>query len=775
MKRITRFSFTILLLLFLATSGHDVIAQNTVQIGKSYVNISKGVTGGTIEAGDILEIRATIAVGAWDNTTITRTHYIDTIPVNTTYVPGSLKILTNEGLAWRSYSDISDADQALIENVAGQNVLRINLGSSYNNGGAVNMGGAATSTVAWSAPDGGTIRSSGGRPSFYGGVAIMSASYRIQIDGSLTNGTVINTYGGAFRYLNSSSTMIETQCTDYSLVLSANQGLCSNSVGASTISDNGGTFGSGNTQNRSTPAAIIGGYVLTNVATGQPGDGTYSIINNLSPNGSININSPMPDVAPTDPAVARVHRLWDIMGDHGGTANSAAGNAPVAPGDDGGYFVAINASYANSNAIQQSVSGLCPNTYYEFSAWFKNVCKYCACDTTGTSPYNGANPNASFRGTDSSGVNPNLTFTIDGMDYYTTGNLTYSGQWVKKGFVYLTGPAQTSFTVTIRNNAAGGGGNDWAIDDVSVATCTPNIDLTPSGNAQLCYGNPVDLSSTVRSYYSNYTEWIWEKSVDGGSTWSGTGHQGIGTPSVVAGEQEYEVSYPTFLADSTTHLNIFRIRVATTGTNLGNSACSFSNSANIVVMVNNCMYVLNTDLQSFTGKNKNGYGLLDWKSTGEAAGVQFEIERSQDNINYQKIATIAGTAGEGQGGTYRFTDPLALNGTAYYRIRTTDTKNSRYSKTVLLTTQRLELSVKSVLNPFRDQLSFDIISPESAKAEIVISDNFGRMIKKLDQNIQNGLTEIKINGLNALSPGSYILMVKSGNKIISKKIIKRNE
>ena len=85
----------VFLLLLSFMSVHRVMSQAGVLTGKSYVNITKGVSGGTIEPGDILEIRATIAVsriGANAILSISRAHFVDTIPANTTFVAGSLRI-----------------------------------------------------------------------------------------------------------------------------------------------------------------------------------------------------------------------------------------------------------------------------------------------------------------------------------------------------------------------------------------------------------------------------------------------------------------------------------------------------------------------------------------------------------------------------------------------------------------------------------------------------------------------------------------------------------
>ena len=107
-------------------------------------------------------------------------------------------------------------------------------------------------------------------------------------------------------------------------------------------------------------------------------------------------------------------------------------------------------------------------------------------------------------GNDSSGVKPNLTFQINGEDLYTTGEIAYSGEWVKKGFVFRTRTGQTSATVTIRNNAPGGGGNDWAIDDIAVSTCLPNMSYAPSVTPNVCEGGTLrHLRQILRNQAEN--------------------------------------------------------------------------------------------------------------------------------------------------------------------------------------------------------------------------------------------------------------------------------
>ena len=744
-------------------TGHTQV----VQTGKSYVNLTKGVLGGTIEGNDILEIRATIAVGDWDGSAITRVYFVDTIPVNTTYVINSLKILTNEGLVFKSYSDASDADQAMRNG----NFLRINMGSTFNGGNpaTVNTGGACNTAVPDAGTSGGRIRWDG-RPSFYNGVCIMSASYKVRVNIAALPGTIINMPGGAFRYRGSSGDVI-SPLPAYKIAVQLNIGLCSNAIGANAIIDNGGTFGAGTLQNR--PAsAIVPNYTRANVGPNNPNDGEYAIINNLSPSGSTNMASPNPN----NTAIQhRVFRYWDIMGDHTGAAAPAAGNPPVAPGTNGGYFVAIDAGYANNNAIQQTVGGLCPNTYYEFSAWFKNVCKYCSCDSTGDSPFtfSGETPvkNVNYNAPDSSGVNPNLTFSIDGIDYYTTGTMKYTGQWIKRGFIYKTGPAQTSFTATIRNNAAGGGGNDWGIDDVTLATCTPNLNLLPSPSLQECYGQQINMSCIVRAYFANYVNWRWEKSTDGGATWNNTGVSGTFTYTIVAGEYQDTAFYPTFLADSASHNARFRIRVASTIANLDDPGCSFVASTLITVLVNDCSWVLKTKLHSFSGSVQQELATLRWSASGETAQVSYDLESSEDQVHFTKPGTVQSGI-PGQTNSYAFTDPAPLTGLRYYRIRIREGAQQEYSRIIALTNHAPEFAIRSLINPFYNQISFELTSPGNAPVMLTLVDMYGRTVKQQTLPAFRGVTSINLLGLEKLPAGIYVLHMQYNDKVINRQVVK---
>lgn len=716
-----------------------------VKTGKSYINVSKNLTGGTFEPGDTLEIRAAIAVDNFAALSITQVRYNDTINANFTYLPNTLKIITNEGLTFRAYTDIASDDAAMFNNV--NRTLRINLGRTA--GIATNTGNATTG--------GGTIAYND-KPSFYGSVCIMVASYRVKINNTVAYNSLLTMPGGSFRYTQS-ATAVTAVFAPNNLMVFQNIGVCPNFVGGNALIENNGTFGTGTVRNRSA-SAIVPGYTFVNFSANQPNDGFYGICNNSSAAGAVNNAVPYPDNS-------RVFSVWDIIGDHTGAASPTLGNPATAVGSNGGYMAVVNASYAISPAIQQTVNNLCPSTYYDFSAWFRNICSKCSCDSNGRGALN-----ALFNGPYPPGVKPNLTFQLNGIDYYTTGDLLYNGQWTKKGFTYLTGAAQTSFTLSIRNNSPGGGGNDWAVDDVNLSTCVPDLDLKYNPEFKTCAGAVADLSSTVRCYFPNYTFYKWQRSTDGGFTWNDTGINGTATPSLVGAQWEYTANYPGFIVTMADSGHRYRVVVATTAANLASTNCFYSNNTNTFLNIINCGVILNTNLNSFAAALVQSNAVLSWSVTAANDFSHFEIEKSNDGRNFNSIATLQAD-NTGSILNYNFTDPEKITAINFYRLKLID-KNGLlgYSSAIAVSNKNIDFEIKSITNPVTSYVNIEYILPKDGKVMINLQDILGKSIRQYELKGSKGLNKSRLDNLNDLPMGTYIISVSYNNSVINKRFIK---
>ncbi|MGB5047539.1 MAG: hypothetical protein WBO46_01280, partial [Caldilineaceae bacterium] len=367
------------------------------------------------------------------------------------------------------------------------------------------------------------------------------------------------------------------------------------------------------------------------------------------------------------PAAAgpRVFGHWDITGDHTGavnTGNTSKGNKPcnaalpISATNPCGYMLAINSAYRTDVAFEYNVTGACTETFYEISAWFKNICYKCGCDSTGTaSTAAGYLPTAPG---DSSGVRPNIAIEIDDIDYYTTGELRYQGlggtqtgsdtlnKWVRRSFIFKTLANQNNFKVTFRNNAPGGGGNDWALDDISIRTCYPNMTYSPSSNPTVCTGATLTITDTVRSFYNVYIYYKWQRSTNGGATWTDIpGTNGVASTVWNGTTYEYINSY-TLPPTATTPANNgdqYRMVVATNAINLAGSSCNYSDVTPVTIIINNCIDIDDDndgipDYVEFNNpvalQDANSNGIPNWNDPTYPGFVDNNFDSVNDNFDW---------------------------------------------------------------------------------------------------------------------------------------------
>jgi hypothetical protein len=699
----------------------------------SYQNVTRDNGGGTLEKGDIIEVRALAKVDSKTG----NFYYIDTIRAGTQYVSKSLKIITNEGLLFKgTYTDAGGDDLGVYDNSGGVPRLRVNIGTT----GAANPI-SGTGATQFGSTSGGGIVNPNDKPKFYG-TTLFVVAYRLMITANY--GDVIYLTGNYYFDSTSSDGKKSFPGKKYrfnypGIKIIQNQDLCSNFSSATFTAES--DFGIGKIQNRAA-GANVPGYNKVPLNANDPGDGNYAIANNTSANG----------------AATKVFNVWDIIGDHTGATNPALGNSPTPVGVNGGYMLVVNAAFPTGEAYRDNIKNVCPNTYYEFSAWIRNICGKCSLDADGNSP-----------GTP--GVQPNLAFTINDIDYYTTGSIPYNQQWVKRGFIYKTGPTETQFNITIKNNAPGGGGNDWVLDDIKLATCYPNLTMNPSDTAKACTTSILSLSDTVRSYFNNYVFFCWEKSVDD-INWVSTGVCGTKVPVLKNGLYEYVVD-TAFIPTKADSGAYYRLKVATTLANLSNVSCAVNGSQRVFLKVNGIgCKVVEAKFLNFEGSIANNKSLLKWVTQNELNVKEYEVEKSSDGIHFIKIGTVA-SVNDINKANYLFNDPEPASNVAYYRLKLVDAEatNFKYSKIVVVFNKNAAFKI-SMANPFKDNLKIDIFVPDNATVAFELFNMYGKIVSKKIIQLTKGNRQTEIENVSGLPAGVYILKATNNGMILQNKLIK---
>lgn len=745
-----------------------------VRFGNSYVNVSKKSTGGVVEPGDTLEIRMTIN---HTSGTFYNLRYVDNVPTNTAMLTGAgerIRIITNEGLTYKQYTLAAGDDAAtyIASPPLGQHNVRLNLAFGASSPGIP----ANNTTTEFLSADGSMINTNNPRG---GGGLLFATAFRVVVTGNI--GDTINLNAGQFIYRSALDGGTETTltATPFKIVISEPLNLCSNSIGINNASEYGGTFGSGATLNRSTDLSIpIAGYTFINEvnAYNGVGDGRYAIVKNISPrSGTVRDarrrnTCDSPAVLAFDDLYNCNNRMfngfWFIDGDHSGT-NNAAGNNPPSATTPGSYMLMVNADYVASEVFRQSINNLCPNTYYEFSAWVRNICPTCGIDSTG----------AQFAGTATAptvgypGVYPNLSFALNDVDFYNTGEIDTLG-WLKKGFVFRTGPTQTSAVFSIRNNSQGGGGNDWVMDDIAVATCLPTMSYSPTINPNVCSGNTIMIADTISSYFRNYTTFKWQRSINGGLNW--TDITGVTT---LPDTNYYITSYTvppaaTNLPDSG---DLYRVVVATTEDNLSDPNCNISDGVTITLSVLNCGPVLAVDLLSFNGKLVDSKGQVSWSTSLEDEPITYIIERSNDGRNFIATGEVRGYYNGSNNNRYTFADPVAVADKIWYRLAIVTTSGKKkYSSIIQLRNSLQDFELTNIVNPFNSSLVFDITMEGNSDITAELIDLSGRSVLSHKQLVYSGTNSISLTNAASLPAGIYTLRITNKDKFIIKRVVKNN-
>ena len=309
-------------------------------------------------------------------------------------------------------------------------------------------------------------------------------------------------------------------------------GFCNGSKGDPIFSED---FGNGTNYGPALPAGVTNYTFIT----GNPNDGFYTLFYRTN-----------------------LYSTWHYSLDH----------TPDATNGANGKALIVNADASTSGDFyKRSISGLCINTTFEFSAWLMNI----------------YNPGSNYCGASEIPINVrfeiwNSTETLL-LGSGNTGNIigTNTPIWQQFALVFTT-TSQTSVVLKMKNNGLGGCGNDLAIDDIEFRSCGDLTTITSpsaSGNSFSTCTNPTSIQLQATTAGALIYFYQWQSSSDG-TTWTdvpGATNSNYTTPNLTT--QTY-----------------YRTKVSQDIANLNNSFCStFSDVFTISILAGPNNAVTNGD------------------------------------------------------------------------------------------------------------------------------------------------------------------------------------
>lgn len=182
------------------------------------------------------------------------------------------------------------------------------------------------------------------------------------------------------------------------------------------------------------------------------------------------------------------------------------------------------------------------------------------------------------------------------------------------------------------------------------------------------------------------------------------------------------------------------------------------------------------NLTTFSGNKIEKNVLLNWTTASEKNNSHFNIQRSIDGLNFEKIARVIGKGNSSSINNYNYSDDNVPNNNLYYRLQQVDMDGKSTLSSVILIKYEKKESIELNIYPNPVINHTAIITLKNApigQYNISFKGLKGETIftKNINQSIVNSNVEIQLP--TSISKGFYFINVTSINgKInITQKII----
>ncbi len=169
----------------------------------------------------------------------------------------------------------------------------------------------------------------------------------------------------------------------------------------------------------------------------------------------------------------------------------------------------------------------------------------------------------------------------------------------------------------------------------------------------------------------------------------------------------------------------------------------------------------------------NSYIRLDWVTASETDNDGFEVERSTNGVDFEKIGFVKGQNNSSAETQYVFDDRNASpNAVYYYRLKQIDNDGDYDMTTIvsaMLLSQQGFVLEELKPNPASGHVVVNAVAAVVQTADVNVSDMLGRVVLSQPWELSPGLngTQLDISGL---ASGTYNVTVRSVNGVFSKRL-----
>jgi photosystem II stability/assembly factor-like uncharacterized protein len=178
-------------------------------------------------------------------------------------------------------------------------------------------------------------------------------------------------------------------------------------------------------------------------------------------------------------------------------------------------------------------------------------------------------------------------------------------------------------------------------------------------------------------------------------------------------------------------------------------------------------------LESFTGEAKGVNNQLTWVVDQEYDLWYYDLERSKDGTNFEKVTTINARNSTSQT-TYSYNDPVPGNTSYYYRLKSVDRdKSYTYSNVIFISRKDAKEDVRVIGNPFTSALNIKLTLSQNEQVKISLFDAGGKLLKKEQAPMNAGQSMYALQGLDHLPAGVYYVEAIINNQRWKERVVKK--
>lgn len=173
-------------------------------------------------------------------------------------------------------------------------------------------------------------------------------------------------------------------------------------------------------------------------------------------------------------------------------------------------------------------------------------------------------------------------------------------------------------------------------------------------------------------------------------------------------------------------------------------------------------------LLDFTAVKINESVLLEWQTESEYNSDYFEVERSVNGIDWNRLSTINAAGESSESLIYQETDENPIDGISYYRLNQYDLNGAKTFLKMISFNNKMEIGENDIRvfpNPVNDR--FRVFGNKSELEGLQVFNSIGEDISgNLTMNALDGFTEVVFK--NEIE-GVLILKSKTNSQILIKK------